>query len=135
MRRIGGNYPKTFDFSLLNSPNNLVISPAVLGRNLPYAYSQETRDLLAIGRFQELMTTQQVGRIGKQAGTHRVALAGNRVCPGTRAPDISSHEREVDNRLRCAGSFVALIDAHGPPERNAFAGVNGLREFFKLLDR
>ena len=43
-------------------------------------------------------------------------------------PMFPRHQREVDDGLRGARGFVALVDAHGPPEGNAFAGGDDVDE-------
>ena len=134
VRRICPNDPEALDFSLCDSLDNLVEGPTVLGRNLFNAYSKESRDLFAIGRIQKIMAAQQVCRIRKEAGTHRVALAGDRICSGTRSANVTRHQGKIDNRLRRASGFVPLIYSHGPPEGNAFAGVNRLGELSELQD-
>ena len=66
----------------------------------------------------EIVAAKQIRRVAEQPRTHRVALAGDRVGTGARPADVAGHQRQVDDRLRRADPFVALVDAHRPPERS-----------------
>ena len=83
----------------------------------------------------EIVPTQQRGRVAKQPRTHRVALAGDRVRTRSRSTDISCDQGEINNRLSCPSSLVALIDSHRPPERNPLAFVNQASNFLLTVGR
>src|SRR5258707_2435731 len=82
--------------------------------------------------IEKIVAAQEIGRVTEQARTHGVALAGDGVGASSGAPNVSSHQGEIDDGLGDAGSFVTLIDAHGPPEGNAFAGPDRFGKLPKL---
>ena len=92
-------------------------------------------DFVAVVGVGEIMAADEAGDVRKEARAHGVALAGDAVRAGAGAADVAGHEREVDDGLGGAGGFVALVDAHGPPEGNAFAAGDGVGEFFELRRR
>ena len=77
--------------------------------------------------FHEIATTDQARDIRVEARPHRVALAGDAIRAGAGLADVARHQCEIDDGLRSADGFVALVHAHRPPERNGFAAMNALR--------
>lgn len=71
----------------------------------------------------------------KKPRAHGITLAGDGI--GTRSgfADVAGDEGEIDHGLCGADSFVRLVDAHGPPPGNAFAGIrNEFCQSFCLRD-
>src|SRR5690606_26865189 len=107
---------------------DLVVGEARRPRDPRLVDAEQRRDLAAIARVREITPSEEVRGVAEEARAHRVALSGDGVRSGPRAPDISGHEREGDDRLRGAHALVALVHAHRPPEAHALAVANQLGE-------
>ena len=81
------------------------------------------------------MPSDEIRRIAEKTRAHRVALAGDAVGPGAGTSDITCHQSEVNDGLGRAGALMRLIDAHCPPEGDAFAFVNHLGKAVDLIAR
>ena len=55
--------------------------------------------------------------LAEQPRAHRVALSGDRVRARARPPHVAGDQGQVDQALGSPRPFVALVDAHRPPER------------------
>src|ERR1043166_329753 len=111
-----------------NALYDLVISPTICGRNVFFGHSQECANVRTMGRIQELATANESGNVGEYAGTHRVALTGDRIGSRAGLPNVAGHQRKIDDRLGGACRLVALVHAHGPPKGNAPTAGNSCGE-------
>src|SRR6266850_5549429 len=118
MGGVGGDNLKALDLSTINSFEDFVVSPGILLRNGTLVDSKHLGDLAAMVCVCEFVPAEEIGGVREQAGTHGIALAGNRVGASTRPADIAGHQSKINDRLRGAGCFVSLVYAHGPPKGN-----------------
>ena len=97
--------------------------------------AQQIGDLSAVRFVGEIVPAQEIGRVAEQPRSHRIALAGDAVGPGSGPADVSGHQGQIDNRLGRADALMRLVDAHRPPERHPLAPVNLFRELINLFER
>ena len=102
--------------------DDLVVGQAVLGGDPSRRGCRACRrPCRGASALREVVAAEQAGGVAEEPRAHGVALAGDRVGAGAGPPDVAGHQRQVDDRLRQAHRLVALVDAHGPPERDALA--------------
>ena len=130
--RVRADDPQPFDFASQNSLEDFVVSPARFARDEVLINAEDACDFLSVLIVSEIVAAQQICRVAEKPRAHRVALPGDRVRTGPWPPNVAGHQREIDDRLSCPDSLVALVDSHRPPERNAFALVNQPRETLDL---
>ena len=126
MGGVGGDDPQPLDLPIRDALHDLIVGEAVLRGHAGLVEVENSRHLAAMLRVQEVMSAEQIRRVAEQPRAHRVALAGDGVRAGAGPPDVAGHQREIDDGLRGARSFVALVHAHRPPEGDALALVNRL---------
>src|ERR1700734_4202049 len=80
------------------------------------------------------MAGEHVCRIRVKPGAHCVTLACNRISARPDPPDITGHQREIDDRLSRARCRVTLVHTHRPPERNTVPAMDRRRKSLELLD-
>ena len=119
---VGGDDPESFDFASVNGINDLIVSVAGLVLNLMIFDAEVLADFFAVRGVGEVVSAEKVSGVREEAGAHRIALTGDGVRSGAGFANVTSHQLEIDDCLCCSHSFVALIDAHGPPPRDALAG-------------
>ena len=95
-----------------------------MSRNPRFGNPQNGSDLFPMLGVEKIVTAEKISRVGEQARAHRVALAGDGIRAGAGPADVAGHQREIDDCLGGAGGFMALVYAHRPPERDAFAAMN-----------
>src|SRR5215207_6186828 len=81
----------------------------------------------------EFTPAEQEAGVAVKARSHGIALPGDGIGSCSGPANVPGHQREVDNCLRCASAFVALIDAHCPPEAHALTCGNGVDEFVEYV--
>src|ERR1043165_5109352 len=116
MRRIARNDPERLYFSRANAIDDFVVGYRVLRGNTLNGNIQHARYVRAVLGLQEITSANRARDVGVEARAHRIALAGDAICAGSGPPDVTGHQCEVDDGLRSARGFVALIHAHRPPK-------------------
>ena len=135
MTRVRAEDPETFDFTGVDPFNDLVVGDR---RFLCHKIRIDAYDIceaLSLIFIREITAAEQAGRVGEETGAHGVALAGDGVAAGAGLTDIACHESEVHDAARCPDGFVALIDTHGPPERDCLAVMDQVDQLHDLLSR
>ena len=134
MHRVGGDDPERLDLARLDAVENLVVGQAVPRGNVFHGHTQQPGNFLAMLGLGEIVAADQVGRVAEEARAHRIALAGDGIRSRAGPPNVPGHQRQIDDGLRRAGGLVPLIHPHRPPERNAFALMDGLGEPVELFE-
>ena len=93
------------------------------------------RDPCSLILITELAAAEQACGVAEETGAHGVALSGYGVAARTGFADIAGHKSQVDDGLRRADRFIALVDTHGPPEGYRLAVVDQIYELCDLLCR
>ena len=133
--RVRAEDPETFDFTGVDSFNDLVVGDRRFLCHKIRIDAYDIRKALSLIFIREVTAAEQAGRVGEETGAHGVALAGDGVAAGAGLSDIACHESEVHDAVRGPYSFVALVDAHGPPERNCLAIMDQVDQLHDLLSR
>src|SRR5262249_10940827 len=116
MSRVGGDDPEPFDLFAQDSFDDLVVGPTRSVGNESRINAKDASDFLAMIGIGEVVPAEQVGCIAEQPRTHRIALAGDGVCTRAWSANVARQKGQIDNGLSRADTFVALVDAHRPPE-------------------
>ena len=125
--------PQALDLSCVDSLHDHIVGNRGLLRDMINVDAGQLSDPCSLIFIREITASEQAGGITEETGGHGVALSGNGVAAGTGLSDIPGHQSQIDNGLRCAHCLVALVDAHGPPERDSLAIVDEVYEFSDLL--
>ncbi len=131
MGGVGGDDPEGADLAGVDGVDDLVVGEIRGGGDDGFGDVEDVGDFGAVGGIGEVVAADEAGDVGVEAGAHGVALAGDAVRAGAGSADVARHDGEVDDGLGGAGGFVALVDAHGPPEGDALAAGDGVGEFFE----
>ena len=116
--RVCRDNPQASDFAIQNLFQNLVVGQGVLGGNDIFRDVENFSDLFAVVGIGKIPSRQQSRGVRKQPRAHGVTLTGDGVGAGTGAADVACHQGDVDDGLSRPDALVALVDAHGPPERD-----------------
>ena len=125
--------PQTLDLSFVDALHDHVVRDRGLLRDVIDIDPGELGDPCSLIFICEITAAEQAGGIAEKTGCHRVALTGNGVSTGAGLSDVPGHQGKVDDGLRRAHCLIALVDAHGPPERNSLSIVDKVYEFSDLL--
>ena len=125
--------PQALDLAGIDALNDLVVGDSGLLGDQVGRDPHDIGDALPLGFIGKVAAREQAGRIAEEPGAHGIALACDGVAARARLADISGKEGEVHDGLCRPHSLVALVDAHGPPERNSLAVVDHLDELQDLL--
>ena len=128
MRGVRRDHPEAADFAAQDPLEDLIVGEARLARNAFHRNPENLRHFVAMLGVLEIAPAEQVRRVAEQPRAHRVALSRDRVRARARAADVSREQGEIDQRLSDANAFVALVDAHGPPDAHALSVADELRE-------
>ena len=134
MCRVRRDDPETLDPAISDALHDLVVSQRIPGGNFFRRDVEQARNVRAMSGVEKVASAEQARRVGEQPRAHRIALAGDAVRARAGAAEVSGHQGEIDDGLRGARGFVALIDAHGPPETHGLARADGFGEAEKLSD-
>ena len=116
MSCVGRNNPKSSDRPRPDSFDDFAVGPTRSIGNVLFRNGQGSCDLASMIFVGEVPSAKKVCRVAEESRSHGIALAGDGICAGPWPPHISRHQSNVDDRLCGANAFVALVDAHGPPE-------------------